>query len=49
VQPPTPLRNRALLLFETGQIDPLIADAQERTLVAGIVAERRNLGDRYRF
>jgi hypothetical protein len=23
--------------------------AQERTLVAGIVADRRNLGDRYRF
>jgi hypothetical protein len=36
-------------LNQVDQIDPLIADAHERTLVAGIVADRRNLGDRYRF
>jgi hypothetical protein len=46
------VRNEILQLIalnQVDQIDPLIADAQERTLVAGIVADRRNLGDRYRF
>ena len=34
-------------LNQVDQIEPLIASAQERTVVAQIVADRRNLGDRY--
>ncbi len=34
-------------LNQVDQIEPLIASAQERTVIAQIVADRRNLGDRY--
>jgi hypothetical protein len=34
-------------LNQVDSIDPLIASEQERAVVARIVADRRNLGDRY--
>jgi hypothetical protein len=46
------VRSEILQLVAMNQldlIDPLIADEHERTLVAGIVAERRNLRDRFAF
>jgi hypothetical protein len=46
------VRSEILQLVAMNQldlIDPLIADERERTLVAGIVAARRNLRDRFAF
>ena len=46
------VRSEILQLVAMNQIDliePLIANEQERTLVARIVADRRNLRDRFAF
>jgi hypothetical protein len=46
------VRSEILQLVAMNQvdlIDPLVADEQERALVARIVADRRNLRDRFAF
>jgi hypothetical protein len=46
------VRSEILQLVAMNQIDlidPLIAGDEERTLVARIIAERRNLRDRFAF
>ena len=51
-QPTGEVRSEILQLVAMNQIDligPLLASDQERTLVARIVADRRNLHDRYTF
>jgi hypothetical protein len=46
------VRNEILQLVAMNQVDliePLLADEQERSTVGRIVAERRNLRDRFAF